>query len=77
MVIARQRWVIIKDDEIFCGLSRNYKFKTIDNIGDAVIKTYLSKKKAESSFEKDWSDGEELLKSGQAEAIEVTESLYT
>lgn len=77
MIIARQRWVIIKDDEIFCSLSRNYKFKPIDNIGDAAIKTYLSKKKAESSFARDRSGGEELLKSGQAEVIEVTESLYT
>lgn len=77
LTIARKRWVIIKDDKIFCGLARNYKFKPIDDIGDTAIKTYLSKKKAESSFESSWSDGEALLKTGQAKAIEVVESLIS
>lgn len=77
MTIARKRWVIIKDDKIFCGLARNYKFKPIDDIGDTAIKTYTSKKKAESSFESSWWGGEELLKAGQAKAIEVVESLIS
>lgn len=77
MTITRKRWVIIKDDKIFCGLAQNYRFKPIDNIGDTAIKTYTSKKKAESSFESSWSDGEELLKTGQAKAIEVVESLIS
>ena len=77
MTIARKRWVIIKDDKIFCGLARNYKFKPINNIGDTAIKTYTTKKKAESSFESSWWDGEELLKTGQAKAIEVVESLVS
>ena len=77
MTIARKRWVIIKDDKIFCGLARNYKFKPIDDIGDTAIKTYTSKKKAESPFEGSWSGGEELLKTGQAKAIEVVESLIS
>lgn len=75
MTIARKRWVIINDDKIFCGLAQNYRFKSIDDIGDTAIKTYTSKKKAESSFESSWSGGEELLKTGQAKAIEVIESL--
>ena len=77
MTIARKRWVIIKDNKIFCGLARNYKFKPIDDIGDTAIKTYTSKKKAESSFEISWFGGEELLKTGQAKAIEVIESLIS
>ena len=77
MTIARKRWVIIKEDKIFCGLARNYKFKPINDIGDTAIKTNTSKKKAESSFESSWSDGEELLKTGQAKAIEVVESLIS
>lgn len=75
MTIARKRWVIVKDNDIFCGLARNYKFKPIDDIGDTAIKTYLSKKKAETSFESSWHDGEELLKTGQVKAIEVVENL--
>ena len=77
MTITRKRWVIIKDDKIFCGLAQNYRFKPIDDIGDTAIKTYISKKKAESSFESSWSGGEELLKTGQANAIEVVESLIS
>jgi len=77
LTIARKRWVIIKEDKIFCGLARNYKFKPINDIGDTAIKTYTSKKKAESSFESSWWDGEELLKTGQAKAIEVVESLIS
>ena len=77
MTIARKRWVIIKDDKIFCGLARNYKFKPINDIGDTAIKTYTSKKKAESSFESSWFGGEEFLKTGQAKAIEVVESLIS
>ena len=77
MTITRKRWVIIKDDKIFCGLAQNYRFKPIDDIGDTAIKTYISKKKAESSFESSWSGGEELLKTGQAKAIEVVESLIS
>lgn len=77
MTIARKRWVIIKDDKIFCGLARNYKFKPIDDIGDTAIKTYTNKKKAESSFKSSWYGSEELLKTGQAKAIEVVESLIS
>ena len=77
MIIARKRWVIIKDGKIFCGLAQNYRFKSIDDIGDTAIKTYTSKKKAESSFESSWSGGEELLKTGQAKAIDVAESLIS
>ena len=77
MTITRKRWVIIKDNEIFCGLARNYQFKSIDNIGDTAIKTYTSKRKAESSFKSSWRHSEELLESGQAEAIEVIENLIS
>ena len=53
--IKRERWVIVRDGmEIFCGLSRNYKFKPIDDIGDTPIKTYLSRNKAISSFQSSW-----------------------
>ena len=77
MTITRKRWVIIKDDKIFCGLAQNYKFKPINDIGDTAIKTYTSKKKAESSFESSWFGGGELLKTGRAKAIEIVESLIS
>lgn len=77
MEITRKRYVIVKDDKIFCGLARNYDFKSIDSIGNTAIKTYLGKQKAESSFKQSWSRGEELLKSGQAKAIEVIESIVS
>lgn len=55
MKICRQRWVIIRnEDEIFCGLTKDFKFKKIDDIGDTPLKTYLSKAKAESGFRRSW-----------------------
>ncbi len=73
--IKRERWVIVKGNEIFCGLARHYQFKPINDIGNTAIKTYLSKNKAESSFLSSWWDGEKLLESGEAKAVKVIESL--
>ena len=53
--ITRERWVIVRDGtDIFCGLSRNYKFKPIDDLGDTPIKTYVSSNKAIASFQSSW-----------------------
>lgn len=77
MKIERERWVIIKGNEIFCGLARNYQFKPIDNIGNTAIKTYLSKNKAESSFINSWRNSKALLESGEAKVVKVIESLIS
>lgn len=77
MKIERERWVIVKDDKIFCGLARNYQFKPINDIGNTAIKTYLSKTKAESSFSNSWYYGKELLDAGMAKAVKVIESLIS
>jgi hypothetical protein len=77
MRIERERWVIVKGNEIFCGLARNYQFKPIDNIGNTAIKTYLSKNKAESSFISSWWHGKELLERGEAKAVKVIENLIS
>lgn len=51
MRIQRQRWIVKRnsDDKIFCGLARNYQFKSADEIGDTAIKTFLSEAKALSA----------------------------
>lgn len=56
MRIERDRWVIMRNNrkEIFCGLSSNYKFKPIDNIGNTAIKTYKSENIALRSFANSW-----------------------
>ena len=77
MEIKRERWVIVKGNEIFCGLARNYQFKPTDDIGNTAIKTYFSKNKAESSFLSSWRDGKNLLESGEAKAVKVIESLIS
>lgn len=77
MRIERERWVIVKGNEIFCGLARNYQFKPIDSIDNTAIKTYLSKNKAESSFLSSWWDSKKLLESGEVKAIKVIESLIS
>lgn len=77
MKIERERWVIVRGNDIFCGLARHYKFKPIDDVGNTAIKTYLSKGKAESSFVSSWWDGKQLLESGEAKAVKVVESLIS
>ena len=77
MKIERERWVIIKGNEIFCGLARNFQFKPIDNISNTAIKTYLSKNKAESSFLSSWRDSKELLENGDVKVVKVIESLIS
>jgi len=51
--IQRTRYVILKHNrtEILCGLSRQFHFKKINDIGNAAIKTYNSYKKAEAAME--------------------------
>lgn len=73
--IQRERWVIVKGSEIFCGLSRCYQFKPIDNIGNTAIKTYLSKNKAEMSFVSSWRGGAKMLESGEVRAVKVMETV--
>lgn len=74
--IKRERWVIIRDeDEIFCGLSRNYQFKKIDEVGDTAIKTYLSENKARASFISSWWNAEKWIASGSIKFVKVIESI--
>lgn len=73
--IKRERWVIVKGEEIFCGLARNYQFKSINNIGNTAVKTYLSQNKAETSFASSWRGGSKMLENGEVRAVKVIESL--
>ena len=56
MIIERERWVIMRNNrtEIFCGLARNYQFKSVNDIGNTAIKTYTSEATALSSFKSSW-----------------------
>ena len=59
--IERKRYVVMTADrkQIFCGLARHYMFKDVDDLGDTPLKTYLSEKKAKSSFLSSWWDSKE------------------
>lgn len=71
--IHRERWIITRNEkDIFCGLARNYKFKPISQIGDAAVKTYISEKKAISSFNKSWDEDYDGVK---YKAVKVIESI--
>ena len=64
--IQRKRYVILKNNrtEILCGLSRQFHFKDITDIGNAAIKTYNSYKKAEAAlgcWSKSWTYGCEIV----------------
>lgn len=77
LTIKRTRYVVINSrNEIFCGLARHYTFKPIDDLGDTAIKTYLSEKKAKSSFLSSWyGSKEEDFKDGTFRVVRVIESL--
>lgn len=59
--IERKRFVIMTSDkkQIFVGIARNMHFRDIDELGDVSVKTYLSEKKAMSSFLQSWSNSRE------------------
>lgn len=72
--VVRKRWVILKNEnEIFCGISRKYFFCSLDNLGSACIKTYMSKNQAINSFNKCNIDG--LYDGVVYKAHEVLESI--
>lgn len=75
--INRKRFVVVRDDgQIFCGLSKNYQFKPIDEIGDTAIKTYMTAGKAKASFLSSWYDSKkEDFETGRYRVVEVTESV--
>lgn len=77
IVIARKRYVVVNDkNEIFCGLARNYHFVPINDIKDAPLKTYLSEKKAVSSFLSSWHRSKpEDFESGKYSVVGVVESI--
>ena len=51
MRLVRERWVVFResDDKIFCGSPRNYEWRSLKDIGNARVVTYMSEKKAVSS----------------------------
>lgn len=76
--ILRKRYVIIrnKDNAIFCGLARNYEFRELDKLKDTPIKTYVSEKKAKSSFLLSWWNAEEeQFNDGTYKIVPVNESI--
>ena len=48
--IERTRYVVMRNNrtEIWCGLSKHFHFVNIDEIKDVAIKTYRTKRQAES-----------------------------
>lgn len=77
--IERIRYIITTKNEqkIFCGLAKHYQFKPIDDIGDTAIKTYVSEKKAKSSFLSSWYDSkpEDFDENGKYKIIKVKENI--
>ena len=51
MKIERKRYVVMRNNrtEIWCGLSKNFYFKKVNEIGDSPVKSYLSESKAKSN----------------------------
>ena len=75
--ISRERYVVMDSyGRIFCGLARTYEFKLINDIGNTAFKTYVSEKKAKSSFINSWyGSKEEDFENGTYKILRVVESL--
>lgn len=58
MKIQRKRFVVMRNNrtEIWCGLSKQFYFKPITDIGDTAIKTYRTEKQAStcSSYDRNF-----------------------
>lgn len=52
MIIRRHRYVIMRKNrsEVWCGLSKQFHFKPIDDIGETAIKTYRTEAQAKSGY---------------------------
>lgn len=77
-MIKRIRYVIVRteDEAVFCGLARNYKFKTLDELGDTEIKTYMSEAKAKASFlDSWWKSKNEDFENGTYKVVKVFQIL--
>ena len=74
--IERERWVIIRDEnEIFCGLARNFHFNKLDDVKNTAIKTYLSEQKARQSFLFSWYRAYKLIESGSVKFVKIIECI--
>jgi len=72
MKIVRNRFVVMRRNrtEIWCGLSKNFYFKPIEEIGETAIKTYRTRAQAESGCSS-WDRNFEVVP--VTEAIELPE----
>ena len=50
MKIERTRYIVMRRNqtEVWCGLSKNFSFRPIEEVKDVSVKTYRSKAQAES-----------------------------
>lgn len=77
-MIKRIRYVIVRteDEAVFCGFARHYQFKTLDELGDTEIKTYMSEAKAKASFLNSWwNSKKEDFENGTYKAVKVFQIL--
>lgn len=79
-MIKRIRYVVVrtKDEAVFCGLAKHYQFKTLDELGDTEIKTYMSEAKAKASFLNSWRNSKkEDFENGIYKVVKVFQILET
>ena len=63
MEIKRIRYVVMRNNrtEIWCGLSKHFRFEKVDNIKDTAIKTYRTENQARSGCSS-WDRNFEVVK---------------
>lgn len=72
MNFSRERWAVIRlsDGKVFCGKARNYYWKSLEDIGNTSICTYMSEAKALASVKASYGYPAEWVR-----AIKVVETL--
>lgn len=74
MRFSRERWIVFReaDNKIFCGSARNYEWRSLKDIGNARIATYMSEKKAISSVTASYGYTEDQVRAEKVNVMYVS-----
>ena len=74
MRFSRERWVVFReaDDKIFCGQARSYEWRSLKDIGNANICTYMSEKKALAAVKASYGYTEDQIRAERVQEMLVS-----
>ena len=73
MNFSRERWVVFRwDGKIFCGHARHYVWKSLENIENTNICTYMSEKKALAAVKSSYGYREDQIRAERVHEMLVS-----